>query len=450
MKFFKKISSVLLSLVLCGSMVAPAFAATFTDLNSAIQDNNTEKKTYGEDEGITAWTPGTGDSSVRHVELNKDVTRDPDAAPSDAGGMDGSGMPISIAGTVDLDIGNHTIDGNGLGGIFAVSGELTVEAEEGGTLKGGSATEGGAVRVNDGGSFEMTGGTITGNEAAGFNDPDHPEYGSWEGNGGAIYAEKGSKATLKDTVVMGNTADDNGDGIYAEAGAEVELTGTAKVSGNGKEDVYLEYDEEERTGAQLIAPDTVTWIENETENTFQGGVDSGSINDPHSLSLRWTDPDPTDPDSGDPTNPDSGDPDDPTEPTESGESGDAPNEVEIADPDVPMIQGPVSCAEFIHKMWVLDGEPEPLDDLGLPEGLDEDHEYASAIAWAASAGIVSRDSFDAEALLTVALAREFLTGYAAYADMAMPELTTLTGKDSDLVMNSDDVLDEFFGGKDSE
>lgn len=96
-------------------------------------------------------------------------------------------------------------------------------------------------------------------------------------------------------------------------------------------------------------------------------------------------------------------------------------------------------------MWVLDGEPEPLDGLGLPEGLDQDHAYAPAIVWAASAGIVSRDSFDAEALLTVALAREFLTSFAAYADMAMPELTTLTGEDDDLVLNSDDVLDEFFG-----
>ena len=36
MKFFKKISSVLLSLVLCGSMVAPAFAASFSDLQNAI------------------------------------------------------------------------------------------------------------------------------------------------------------------------------------------------------------------------------------------------------------------------------------------------------------------------------------------------------------------------------------------------------------------------------
>lgn len=440
MKSLKKGLSVLLFLVLCGNMVIPAFAASFEELNIAINDteNTSGERITGTNDtfgyaknedgsyGITAWTDGEGEGATRHVELHEDVVHG-DPAPTDApepGTYDNQQGAITVSGKVSIDTNGNTINGNDKGGIFDVQGDLKVNAENGGTIKGGSGTEGGAVHVSAGGSFEMNGGEMTGNKAV--NNEYAPE-GQNEGKGGAIYVETNGKATLNNTVVTGNDAQVNGDGIYAEDGATVNLEGKAEVSNNGDVDVYLEYNKETQTGAQLNAPEDVVWIDTKNEETtYTGEVNSTEKAD--SLSLKWVNP------------------------TTGGNGGydGGDTEVEITDPDVPLAEGPVTAAEFIHKMWVLDGEPEPLDDRGLPAGVDEDHEFAQAIAWAASAEIVPVDSFDAETLLTVALAREYLTSFAAYADMAMPELVTLTGKDDDLVLNSDGVLDEFFGEKGSE
>ena len=445
MKSLKKGLSVLLSLVLCGSMVAPAFAATFSDLQDAISDtmstdsgdsgggsqggttdtssgdsssepqgsttgtdssshengtvfqtdNGQERQGYAWNEqandntgwwGIEAWNDG----DTRHVQLNENVERidptDPDASHTE---------PITVEEneTVVIDTAGNDINGNkGAGNaIFNVSGNLTVngQSEDGkiGTIQGGN---------------------------------------NIYGNGGAINVGSDATVTLNDVKVTDNTAAGDGDGIYAAEGATVILTGKTEVSGNGTEDddedIYLD-DGATLNGESLTAPEGTVWTDEAGKTT---PVNSTVSSENGSHSLKWT------PGSG------------------SGNYGGGSTEVEITDPDVPLAEGPVSCAEFIHKMWVLDGEPAPLDDRGLPEGVDEDHEFAPAIAWAASADIVPVDGFDAEALLTVALAREYLTSFAAYADMAMPELVTLTGKDDDLVLNSDGVLDEFFGEKGSE
>lgn len=437
MKSLKKGLSVLLSLVLCGSMVIPAFAAaTFTDLQEAISGEGGSQEApqgYAEDGngnfGITAWT----DSGTRHVELHEDVVHG-DPAPSNApdskpGTYDNHPGTISVSGNVSIDTNKNTIDGNGKGGVFEVQNgaHLTVNAEEGGTIKGGDSLKGGAVLVHEDGSFEMNGGEMTGNKAS----DDH--YNDTNGKGGAIYVEAGGSATLNNTTVTKNTATEGG-GIYAEDGAKVDLTGKTEVSNNGDVDVYLDYGKDpgqgDAAGAQLTAPEDVVWTdtnapEGEEAKEFKGSVDS--LEEKRPVSLKWANP---------------------TTGGGGGSYGGGTDDVELEDPEVPLAEGPITCAEFIHKMWVLDGEPAPLDDRGLPEGVGEDHEFASAIAWAASAGIVSVDAFDAEALMTVALAREYLTNFAAYADMAMPELTTLTGKDSDLVMDPDGVLDEFFAEKD--
>lgn len=432
MKCLRKGLSVLLSLVLCGSMVAPAFAASFSDLQEAISgtmstdsgdsgggsqggttdtssgdsssepqgsttgtgssshengtvfqtDDGQKRQGYAWNEqannnngwwGIEAWNEG----DTRKVQLNEDVNKDSDPSPT---------SPVSIAENqkVEIDVQKHVIDGGNQSGVFDVSGDLTVKN---GTIQNGH--------------------TYT--------------------NGGAINAHGGATVTLEDTTVKENTADFDGDGIYAAPGAKVNLEGSTKVSGNGTEDgdedIYLEAGAT-LNGEELTAPAGTVWTDQDAPDADPIPVTGTISSDDSSHSLKWT------PGSG------------------SGNYGGGDTEVEIADPDVPLAEGPVSCAEFIHKMWVLDGEPAPLADRGLPEGVGEDHEFASAIAWAASAGIVSVDAFDAEALMTVALAREYLTNFAAYADMAMPELTTLTGKDSDLVMDPDGVLDEFFAEKD--
>lgn len=78
----------------------------------------------------------------------------------------------------------------------------------------------------------------------------------------------------------------------------------------------------------------------------------------------------------------------------------------------------------------------------------EEHEYSPAVAWAKSIGIIDgyEDGiFEPDELVTVSTVRSILTRFAAYADMAMPELTTLTGADDEAVLNRDQVLAEFFG-----
>lgn len=78
----------------------------------------------------------------------------------------------------------------------------------------------------------------------------------------------------------------------------------------------------------------------------------------------------------------------------------------------------------------------------------EDHEYADAIGWAQANGLILGDennNFAPDELITVAAVRVILTRYADWKEMAMPELTTLTGADSDAVLNCDEVLAEFFG-----
>lgn len=64
----------------------------------------------------------------------------------------------------------------------------------------------------------------------------------------------------------------------------------------------------------------------------------------------------------------------------------------------------------------------------------EEHEYSPAVAWAKSIGIIDgyEDGiFEPDELVTVSTVRSILTRFAAYADMAMPELTTLTGADDE-------------------
>lgn len=410
MKYCKQLLSILLSLVLCGSMIAPAFAATFDDLNDAISDMaGTEENPQGYAQhddgsyGIHAWTEGTGESSIRHVQVNEDVTyEETDRSNS---------ILIGTGAHVDLTMADEVvITGSKDASVISISSGTDADPDQ----EPSAAPD-----------VTITGGTISG--GGGTED--------YQGTtqGGGIYVGANAHLTLDGTKVEDNEATQGG-GIYAAPGAEIELTKGAEVSGNEGGDVYLDYGgtgyldgngSEIIDGASINTPSSGSWIDDNSGKSYTGTVESKG----NGLSLTWT-----------PS----------TSGSDSGKFDDPSNEVEIDDPDVPLAEGPITSAEFIYKLWLLDGEPAPLDDRGLPAAVSEDHEYAEAIAWAVSADVVSAETFDPEELLSVDLARGFLTSFAAYADMVMPELTTLTGKDDELVMNSDDVLDEFFGEKDGE
>jgi hypothetical protein len=94
------------------------------------------------------------------------------------------------------------------------------------TLTGGNnVSQGGGVHIKSGGSFTMTGGTISGNTAT---------------SGGGVYVESGS-FTLNGGTISGNTAATSGGGVYVNSGPFTMNGGTisenaAGTSGGG---VYI-------------------------------------------------------------------------------------------------------------------------------------------------------------------------------------------------------------------
>lgn len=131
---------------------------------------------------------------------------------------------------------------------------------------------------------------------------------------------------------------------------------------------------------------------------------------------------------------------DPTDPRDPDIEINDPD-IEINDPDVPLAEGPVTCAQFVDYLWRHEGSPEAEGDLFT------DHEYAPAIAWALSVGLID-EAFQPDELVTVADVRAILGNFARVFGtnaVAAADLTTLTGADDEAVLNCDQVLAEFFG-----
>lgn len=122
------------------------------------------------------------------------------------------------------------------------------------------------------------------------------------------------------------------------------------------------------------------------------------------------------------------------------------NETEIDEPAIPLAAGPVTRAQFVDYLWRHEGEPEA--PASTFTDVPADHEYAPAIGWAQSIGLVSGNGngeFEPDELVTVAAVRAILTRFASVNGMAMPELTALAGDDGEAVLNCDEILAEFFG-----
>lgn len=248
-KFFSKALSVGLSLALCATMVAPAFAATFKDIQNAI--DSTELTGKSED-GVVSWTT---ENDQRNVSLHDSVER-----------AEGEGS-INVSGKdITLNLNGNTLDGNGKdGSVITVTGgaSLTVNGADAtgkkGTITGGNSDEyGGGVDIN-GGSFTMKDGVITDNFATSGGgvsvvngtlnlenvdvNKNTTDYNGKTGNGGGGISALKSDVTLKDVTVTDNEAK----GVYNEefeyfnggfgGGIEINNCGsiemdTVNVSGN--------------------------------------------------------------------------------------------------------------------------------------------------------------------------------------------------------------------------
>lgn len=497
-KYIHKALSVGLSLALCAGLVLPSFAASFTDLNNAINGGDYKQDAFEIADG--------------KITLKEDVSYDED--------KDGSQTDIRTNGNnVTLDLGGYTITGKGTNSgsstIYVSGGSLTLEdsgrTDENGQQVSGKVTGGGnaGVFVDKGGSFEMKGGEISGNRK-------NTTTNSGGNGGGVVVTGKNSSFEMSGGIIKDNTANGSGGGVSVQSGATFTMTGgeisnnTANggansggggvhvwnggqftmdggkiannstpngAKGNG---VAVHGSTFTMTKGEIIGGVTVADGGTDSQIKVQGGTvssldskyldkdkgllanadgDTYSVVDHTSHTWgawgAWTD-------NGDGTRThthsclvagcgasDSETQNIPSEPT-TPTTPDAPvidETVEIDDPAVPLAAGPVTRGEFIDYLWRHEGEPEA----AAPTYTDvsADYEYAPAIGWAQSIGIldrvVSENSFAPDELVTVAAVRGILADFAQYAGMEMPELTTLAGEDDEAVLNCDEILAQFFG-----
>jgi uncharacterized repeat protein (TIGR02543 family) len=132
-----------------------------------------------------------------------------------------NGVYVGRDGSFEMsggEISNHSaFDGSGV----YVDGSFIMKT--GAKIIGNRAANGGGgVYVNNGGSFEMSGGEISGNSAT----------SSSSGVGGGVYVSGiDSSFTMSGGKIFGNTATNSGGGVYATGGT-FEMSGNAVISGN--------------------------------------------------------------------------------------------------------------------------------------------------------------------------------------------------------------------------
>lgn len=428
-KYIHKALSVGLSLALCAGLVLPSFAASMQELKDVINNQTSLKNDSGEDR--ISYDNGT-------VKLYEDV------ASSKVGEsgihLDGSDKNIV------LDLNGHGVQGAGDKANDAVivlknGAQLTLQdSSEGKTGQIISGTWGG-VSVESGSTFTMEDGTITNNAA--FEKGAESNHsasgvtvsgGNFIMNGGEISNNKGNTA-----AVIVKNADDKVGNFEMHGGT---IDAGDRVAVDVKQGSFTMDGEE---AVLKSTNNTVNVADGAQATVISGRVSSldehylgehSTLGAANSDGLRTVVYNP--PAEEDPTTPIT-----PTTP-------DAPvidETVEIDDPAVPLAAGPVTRGEFIDYLWRHEGEPEA----AAPTYTDvsADYEYAPAIGWAQSIGIldrvVSENSFAPDELVTVAVVRDILADFAQYAGMEMPELTTLAGEDDEAVLNCDEILAEFFG-----
>ncbi len=272
MKTARKLLSVFLALTLCAGLVTPAFAACFADLQAAIgadlsgseeQTENGDATTdshangtkldepgrygFGWNETTEAWgIEAWDDGGTRNIQLNEDVKHsDSDEANtikvtegSVSLDLNGQSVVLNDGLKVDTDTGkvtNTDSEGNTVdpkrGSVIEVTGEdttLTVtdsSEKDTGTISGGynqikgSTGFGGGIKVDDGATLDLQGGTITNNAA---------------NNGGGVYVGKGSVTVGEDAKIDGNLAAYSGGGVYLNSElASRAKGGEAKLTVNG-------------------------------------------------------------------------------------------------------------------------------------------------------------------------------------------------------------------------
>lgn len=168
------------------------------------------------------------------------------AANSQAFRIQNGALTIEDSGSTGVIQGSGTVTGNG-GAIWMSSNDsnnaLTLT---GGTIRGFTATDGGGVYVS-GGSFEMSGGTISACNAANAGGGVYVSSGSFEMSGGSIEnctAHEGagvkvlaSSGKASFSMSGGTIEDNSGFGVWVDNGSAVMSGGSVK--GSERYDIYI-------------------------------------------------------------------------------------------------------------------------------------------------------------------------------------------------------------------
>lgn len=461
-KYIHKALSVGLSLALCAGLVLPSFAASFNDLNNAIQNSGSWKEgafdiSEGDDgrkitlkEEVT-WQDG---DSKGHIEIDSndkivldlngqiitsrgDKTNDPASTIWVNGGK--LTLEDSSAEKQTDEDGNETyVPGTGTGKIAGgAQCGVVVEGNGSFTMKAGNiegnknigkfGQKGDGVCVN-GGTFEMLGGQISGN-------------GTQDKEGNSVYVQNG-KFTMKDGILKDKVTVSGSDNNVDIQGGRV----------SNLDEKY--YGEEKGTGLVDNGDETYNVVSHSADNhswsDWTAWTDNGDGTRTRTHSCQVVGCTASDSETQDiPSEPST-----PVTPTTPDEPVIDLEEdvIDIDDPAVPLAAGPVTRGEFIDYLWRHEDQPQA----AAPTYVDvpADHEYASAIGWAQSIGILERvvveNSLDPDELVTVSAVRDILIEFAEYAGMEMPELITLMGEDDEAVLNCDEILAEFFGEEPAE
>lgn len=488
----KRLFSRALALLMAVSLLSTtAFAASFADLQGAINDTGNSSGTQIDETGrygyawnttdntwgIEAWNDGT----TRNVQLNDKV----EYAPGDP-------ASITIKGSdrnVTINMNGNTIDGKGEsdtifevfnGATLTVNGDTNRES----TITGGNAKDRAGAFDVSGGTLYLNDVTVTGNTAhydAGaiqisngngrgsvtlrnVTITDNQSLGSGDGDGGAISMFNGD-LTLHNSDIINNRAEGSGGGVWAGLTANIRIETGSRIIGNYG---YVDEDGAGGTANDICYGD---FFKSESEDDYPviNGIPA-SVNyqnntweqqqcrddhDPLELVIYYalrTNDDANDDDTnnaGDTTIPDV------TLPAESLPAGGATTGTTIEDEEVPLA-GIFTRADAIGYLWEHTGSPEA--ELSDFPDVPEDHYWAVAIGWAQDMGIALPDeegNFRPDDLVLLTSdepegeLQEFLNRYAVFAGIELEdgELFIELEADADGIIMGEEaqvIFDEFF------